>query len=189
MFSLFLYNLARTNMNNPEHDPIMAVQIKCFHYEGIAITLCASHKFSDISTLINFVNNWATITNHHQDQNHPLPSPPLLDSRMSVFSQGNMLVYQEESYFSLLKSVYKRFVFEASKIEALKATVAPIHPIRFEVVATLIYKCAVSALGLSPNFSLLSTVAVNLRKRINPPVLSKTLGNMITFFIFGGGGG
>ncbi|RYQ85653.1 salutaridinol 7-O-acetyltransferase-like [Arachis ipaensis] len=175
-------------MNNPEHDPIMAIQINCFHYERIAITLCASHKLGNISTLINFVNDWAAITNHHQDQNHPLPSPSLLDIRMSIFSQGDLSVYQEKPYFGLPKSVYKRFVFEASKIEALKATVAPIHLTRFEAVEALICKCTTSALGLSPNSSLLSTIAVNLCKKMDPPVPNKTLGNMIIFFIFGSGG-
>ncbi|KAL4277329.1 acyltransferase Pun1-like [Arachis hypogaea] len=158
-------------MNNPEHDSIMAIQINCFHCEGIAITLCASHKLGDIFTLINFINDWAAITNHHQDRNHPLRP------------------YQEKPYFSLPKSIYKRFVFEASEIKALKATVAPIHPTRFEAMAALICKCAAFALGLGPNSSMLNIVAVNLCKRMDPPVSSKTLGNMITFFIFGGGVG
>ncbi|XP_057747543.1 acyltransferase Pun1-like [Arachis stenosperma] len=184
LLPLFPDNLAWTNMNNPDHDPIMAIQINCFHCGGIAIAVCVTHKLGDISTLINFVNDWAAITNHYQHQNHPLPSPPLLDAGVSVFPQGDLPVYQEKPYFGLPKSVCKRFVFEASKIEALKATAAPILPTRFEAVAALICKCAASALGLSPNSPLLSTVTVNLRKRIDPPVPSKTLGNMITFFLF-----
>ncbi|RYQ83749.1 hypothetical protein HN51_058692 [Arachis hypogaea] len=117
------------------------------------------------------------------------PLRPYWTLECSFFSQGDRSVYQEKPYFGLPKLVYKRFVFEASKIEALKATIAPIHQTRFEAVAALICKCTAFALGLCPNSSLLSTVAVNLHKRMDPPVPSKTLGNMITFFIFGHGGG
>ncbi|RYR37293.1 hypothetical protein Ahy_A09g042200 [Arachis hypogaea] len=67
LFPLFSHNFSRTKMNNLEYDPIMAIQINCFHCEGIVITLCTFHKFSDIFTLINFVNGWAAITDHHQD--------------------------------------------------------------------------------------------------------------------------
>ncbi|KAL4358003.1 hypothetical protein AHAS_Ahas09G0243200 [Arachis hypogaea] len=55
--------------------------------------------------------------------------------------------------------------------------IAPIHPTRFEAVAALIYNCTASAPGLSPNSLLLRTIAVNLCKRMDPPISSKTLGS------------
>ncbi|MED6168233.1 hypothetical protein PIB30_010014 [Stylosanthes scabra] len=182
LLPLFPDNLPWSAMNNPEHDPIMAIQINCFQCGGIAIAVCLSHKFGDISTLFNFVNHWAAITSHHQDQNKPLLSPPLLDSGVSVFPQGNLPVYREKPYYVLPKSVCKRFVFEASKIEALKAMAGPIHPTRFQAVAALIYKCAVST--LSPNSPLLTSISVNLRKRMDPPIPGNTLGNMVSSVIF-----
>ncbi|MED6168231.1 hypothetical protein PIB30_010013 [Stylosanthes scabra] len=183
LLPLFPDNLAWSDMNNPDHDPIMAIQINCFQCGGIAIAVCLSHKFGDISTLFNFVNHWAAITSHHQDQNKPLPSPPLLDAGVSIFPQGNLPVYREKPYYALPKSVCKRFVFEASKIQALKAMAGPIQPTRFQAVAALIHKCAVSA--LSPNNSPVFTcISVNLRKRIDPPVPSNTLGNMVLFYMF-----
>ncbi|MED6171748.1 hypothetical protein PIB30_043627 [Stylosanthes scabra] len=184
LLPLFPDNLAWSDMNNPEHDPIMAIQINCFQCGGIAIAICVSHKLGDISTLVNFVNHWAAVTTHHQDQKKPLPSSPLLDAGVSLFPQGNLPIYREKPYFALPKSVCKRFVFEASKIEALKAMAGPIHhPTRFQAVAALICKCAVSALGLNPNSPLLSSITVNLRKRIDPAVPSNTIGNMVSFFI------
>ncbi|MED6192661.1 hypothetical protein PIB30_011994 [Stylosanthes scabra] len=182
LLPLFPDNLAWSDMNNPEHDPIMAIQINCFQCGGFAIAVCLSHKFGDVSTLFNFVNHWAAIASHHQDQNKPLPSPPLLDAGVSIFPQGNLPVYREKPYYALPKSVCKRFVFEASKIEALKAMAGPNQPTRFQAVGALIYKCAVSA--LSPNSSLFTCVSVNLRKRMDPPVPSNTLGNMVLFFMF-----
>ncbi|MED6220023.1 hypothetical protein PIB30_041101 [Stylosanthes scabra] len=182
LLPLFPDNLAWSDMNNPEHDPIMAIQINCFQCGGIAIAVCLSHKFGDMSTLFNFFNHWATITSHHQDRNKPLPSPPLLYAGVSVFPQGNLPVSGERPYYALPKWVCKRFVFEASKIEALKAMAGPIHPTRFQAVAALIHKCAVST--LSPNSPLLTSIAVNLRKRIDPPVPSNTLGNMVSSLIF-----
>ncbi|MED6126189.1 hypothetical protein PIB30_075951 [Stylosanthes scabra] len=181
LLPLFPDNLAWSDMNDPDHDPIMAIQINCFQCGGIAIAICLSHKFGDISTLFNFVSHWAAITTHHQDQNKPLPSPPLLDAGVSIFPQGNIPVYRGIPYYAIPKFVCKRFVFEASKIEALKAMAGPIHPTRFQAVAALIYKCAVSA--LNPNSPLLTSIAVNLRNRIDPPVPSNTLGNMVTALI------
>ncbi|MED6141465.1 hypothetical protein PIB30_103698 [Stylosanthes scabra] len=181
LLPLFPDNLAWSDMNNPEHDPIMAIQINCFQCGGIAIAICLSHKFGDMPTLFNFVNHWAAITAHHQDRNKPLRSPPLLDAGVSVFPQGNLPVYGEKPYYALQKTVCKRFVFEASKIEALKAMAGPIQPTRFQAVAALIYKCAVSA--LSPNCPLLTSISVNLRKRVDPPIPCNTLGNMFSFFI------
>ncbi|MED6220022.1 hypothetical protein PIB30_041100 [Stylosanthes scabra] len=177
LLPLFPDNLAWSDMNNPEHDPIMAIQINCFQ-----CAFCLSHKLGDVSTLINFVNHWAAIASHHQDQNKPLLSPPLLDAGVSIFPQGNLPAYGEKHYLAHPKTVCKRFVFEASKIEALKAMAGAIHPTRFQAVAALICKCAVSALGLSPNSELLTSVVVNLRKRMDPAVPSNTIGNMLSFF-------
>ncbi|KAL1366624.1 hypothetical protein AAHE18_03G373200 [Arachis hypogaea] len=188
LLSLFPQNLPWSAMQNPRDDAILAIQINFFSCGGIAIALCMSHKFSDISALFNFVNDWASITknlNQNQNQNHSLlPSPPLLHAGVSLFPQGDFPVYPEPPYPEIHNSVCKRFVFQGSKIDSLKAMAAPVHATRIQVVTALLCKCAVSALGLSPNTQLLSSVAVNLRNRIDPPIPNKTIGNMVSFFVF-----
>ncbi|MED6168234.1 hypothetical protein PIB30_010015 [Stylosanthes scabra] len=186
---LFPHNLPWTAMQNPTHDAILAIQINTFSCGGIAIALCMSHKFSDISALFNFVNDWAAITKNYQNQNQnhhslSLPSPPLLHAGVSLFPLGDFPVYPEPQYPENHNTVCKRFVFQGSRIDSLKAMAAPVHATRIQAVTALICKCAISALGLSTNTPLLSSVAVNLRNRIDPPIPNKTIGNMISFFTF-----
>ena len=82
-------------------------------------------------------------------------------------------------------AVCRRFVFEASEIDSLKAIVSSHNvpnPTRVEVVSALIYKRAVSALGLSFKTTSFRT-AVNLRNRTVPPLPEKSLGNLVWFLL------
>lgn len=87
------------------------------------------------------------------------------------------------------KIVTRRFVFDASKDDALKAKVASAsvqQPTRVEAVTALVWKCAVTssrsyALGTSPapsprTYAL--TGAVNLRPRLMPPLPKYAFGNV-----------
>jgi hypothetical protein len=80
------------------------------------------------------------------------------------------------------KLVTKRFVFEASKIDALKSKAAistmP-NPTRVEVVSALIFKCAIEALWGSNLGSVRSSdwyQRVNMRKLLGQPSL---MGNLV----------
>jgi len=159
---------------------IVAIQINCFACGEIAIGVCICHKVADAATVFNFVNDWATI-NREENQGAELPFP-VLGAGYSLLPQGDLPIYPE-SVFGQDDTVCRRFVFEAAKIESLKAMVSSQHvrdPTRVEVVTALIFKCAVSSLGLSFKTTSFCT-AVNLRKRMVPPVPEKCVGNMALF--------
>lgn len=111
-----------------------------------------------------------------------LPFPPVLDAGASLFPKGDFPVFPEV-LFMKQNTVCKRLVFEASKIESLKAMVSSQkveNPSRVEVVIGMVYKRAISALGLANNTSLL--VAANLRRRMVPPLPDKSTGNWVWSF-------
>ena len=164
---------------------ILAIQINRFACGGIAISVCLSHKVGDGSTLFNFVHDWATMNGKHNEEENGgllLPFPPVLDAGSSIFPQGDLPAFPE-FLFAKQNTVCRRLVFEVSKIESLKAMVSSHNvesPSRVEVVIALIYKRAVSSLGLSSNTPL--RVAANLRRRMVPPLHGKSIGNWVWSF-------
>ncbi|KAL2339483.1 hypothetical protein Fmac_007423 [Flemingia macrophylla] len=165
---------------------ILVIQINSFACGGIAISLCMSHKVADAATLSNFINDWATLNrHHHQQQQPPLPFPV---PGASFFPQENLPLFPEVP-FAENNTVCRRFVFEASKIDSLKALVSSCNvenPTRVEVVSAMIYARVVSTLGLSPEKTSFRT-AVNLRRRTVPPLPEKSVGNLVWFMLVIGG--
>ncbi|KAL5795314.1 hypothetical protein ACOSQ2_000134 [Xanthoceras sorbifolium] len=88
-------------------------------------------------------------------------------------------------------SVTRRFVFDSTKITALRAKAASASvqkPTRVEAVTALIWKCIVkisrSSGVLSPKLSVLGQ-AVNLRNRNMPPLSANSFGNIVGCFPVG----
>ncbi|XP_057419671.1 acyltransferase Pun1-like [Lotus japonicus] len=158
---------------------IVAVQINCFACGGIAISVCMSHKVGDAATIFNFVNDWATM-NREKEGELLLPSS-FLDGGISMFPQEDLPVFPEMIFGKSKMVVCKRFVFQASKIESLKAMVCSQgveNPTRVQVVNAWIHKCAVSALGIAINATSFR-IPVNLRRIVIPPLPNKCVGNMV----------
>ncbi|KAK7846629.1 acylsugar acyltransferase 3 [Quercus suber] len=106
----------------------------------MAIGVCLSHKVGDAATMASFINDWATMTRNPDGK----LSPEF--NLASMFPQGDLPILPE-AVTKEGNSFSKRFVFDASKIAALKAIVGDKvkNPTRVEVVTALIYKCAFSA--------------------------------------------
>jgi len=165
---------------------IVAVQINCFACGGIAISVCMCHKVADAATLCNFINDWATFSrqnqNKQEEQEGLLSSLPFPVPGASFLPQENLPVFPETAFVTN-DTVCRRFVFEAAKIDALKAMVSARNvqnPTRVEVVSALIYSRVVSSLGLTFKTTAFRT-AVNLRNRTVPPLPGKSLGNLVWF--------
>ncbi|MED6168230.1 hypothetical protein PIB30_010012 [Stylosanthes scabra] len=163
---------------------LLAVQINCFSCGGMAVTVCMSHKIGDASTLFNFFNDWSTLTREYSytQQPHITIALPHVGAS-SLFPQNHFPLPRQFSFVPHHNMVCRRLVFEGSKIDSLKALCSEKveKPTRFEVVVALIYKCGVSALGLSVR-NMLLRVAINLRSRIVPPLPEKSLGNLAWSF-------
>ncbi|KAF7839836.1 acylsugar acyltransferase 3-like [Senna tora] len=161
-----------------EIDPrgtILAVQINCFACGGMAIR--------DAATLFNFVKDWAAITTKSDKSQITFPNL----NGGSILPIGDLPNYPEVMFVNDNNVVCKRFVFEASKIESLKAMVSSSsssrNPTRVQVVSALIHKSAISAMNKP---SLWLRFAANLRTRTDPPMPAKTVGNMVWFFFVPG---
>ncbi|KAE9610496.1 hypothetical protein Lal_00029628 [Lupinus albus] len=165
---------------------LLAIQINIFACGGIAIGLCMSHKVADVSTLFNFVNDWATLNKISSEGQFIFPIY-VVDAGASVFPQGNLAVLPGFKFVKQNNTVTRRFVFEGSKIESLKAMVVSsssqkvTNPTRIQVVIALLYKCVVSALISIPKNAPFR-VSTNLRKRMVPPLPEKSIGNFVWSF-------
>ncbi|KAK0573311.1 hypothetical protein LWI29_006249 [Acer saccharum] len=89
--------------------------------------------------------------------------------------------------FKKEKFPIKRLVFEASKVTALKALAVSEtveRPTRAESVMALIWKCALNAARSNSGVSRPSilTRAVNIRRKIEPPLPDNSVGNLVGFY-------
>ena len=157
----------------------MAIQISYSDCGGMAIGVCMSHMIGDTATMVTFINDWATMTRNPDGE----LSPEF--NLASMFRRGDLTIMPEVAP-KVGNSFAKRFVFDASKIAALKAIVGDKvkNPTRVEVVTALIYKCAISASRSTSGSAkpTLLLLPVNMRKRTEPPLPENTMGNAASLF-------
>ncbi|XP_008383117.1 (13S,14R)-1,13-dihydroxy-N-methylcanadine 13-O-acetyltransferase AT1-like [Malus domestica] len=164
---------------------LLAVQVNLFECGGMAIGLTISHKIADASTVCTFINSWAATA--HKSNKVMLPQfgvaslfPPLDFSD----SEPPSMIYVKE------KCTTRRYVFDDSKISVLQSKVSSSlvpKPTRVEAISALIWKCAIEAspksssntLGSSPVRPSIFHQAVNLRKRVTPPLPDNLAGNLL----------
>lgn len=172
------------------NESILVIQINCFECGGIVISVCACHKIIDAATAFSFMNDWAKLNSEGESNSKSTLSLPynLLYAGDTIFPQGSLPNFPEREFVIDKTIVSKRFVFEASKIKLLKTMMVNPdshevkNPTRVEVVTAMIYKCVVSALEL--NFKTTSLrMAVDLRRRMVPPLSDKCVGNIVWFLL------
>ncbi|XP_058738618.1 stemmadenine O-acetyltransferase-like [Vicia villosa] len=164
---------------------LVAIQINCFECGGMAISICMNHRCGDASTLINFMKEWAIINKKLQEEENGeelLIVPfPLLEGGASIFPQKNLPIFPQSVLNRQKNMIGKRFVFQPKIINFLKELASSsyvLYPSRVLVVKAWIYKHAVSSMGL--NFKTSSfQMAVDLRKRMIPPLSEKCVGNIV----------
>ncbi|KAL7185000.1 hypothetical protein ACSBR2_027025 [Camellia fascicularis] len=180
-----MYQLFTTIPTDVYNSPLLLVQVNFFPCGGMAVCVSTSHKIVDGVAFSAFIKAWSCITRGFHDAVVPDFSsastrfPPIEDI------PAPSIVFPQISE----KIVTRRFVFDASKVDALKAKVASAsvqQPTRVEAVTALVWKCAVTAsrsyaLGTSPapsprTYAL--TGAVNLRPRLMPPLPKYSFGNV-----------
>ncbi|KAK9937560.1 hypothetical protein M0R45_014339 [Rubus argutus] len=163
---------------------LVLVQVNFFECGGLAIGVSISHKVADAYTFSTFIKSWAAVA---------LGSSPVLPAEFGAAAS----LFPPQDFFNSSKPVVefvqekcttRRFVFDASRIAALKskaASAAVPNPTRVEVVSALIWKCAMEAsrsnLGsIRPS---LWCQVVNMRKRSGQDALTENLlGNFSSHF-------
>ncbi|KAG5242358.1 vinorine synthase [Salix suchowensis] len=160
----------------------LAVQVNYFNCGGMAISICIWHAVADGSALATFVKSWAAIT---RDPNNVLEEviydcttlfPP---QDLSSFSLHNFV--KEEV---LSEIVTKRFLFDGSMVAALRDEVGNgpslDRPTRFIAVSSLILAAMITVTRENEVGQQISaaTIAVDLRRRLKPPVPEQSIGNI-----------
>ncbi|XVF52401.1 hypothetical protein PTKIN_Ptkin05aG0015400 [Pterospermum kingtungense] len=189
-FSLMDHFLPTTDPKTMElsNGAMFLVQFTSFTCGGVAISLSLTHKLADVSALLTLLSSWSSICRGESDPLVPdLVGEKFLAPRDELSAMSASLNINAAEKFSL-----RRFVFSAEKIAELKAKVGPkfrealqSHPSRVEVVLALLWKCAVANKKLKKG-SFGPTVlfqAVNLRKRMSPPLPETAIGNFIWPFM------
>lgn len=161
---------------------IVLIQTTSFQCGGMTVGLLMSHKISDASSINAFINAWTSITGDNKE--FPLPEftadsvlPPPSDFPIATPTSDTGIHAQ---------GVTKRLVFSGPKITELKrkaVSEAVEQPTRVEAVAGFLWKCAIAAARSTSGVSKASVVgqAVNLRKRLEPPLSDTSIGNLLGF--------
>ncbi|XP_027081091.1 diaboline synthase-like [Coffea arabica] len=158
------------------------VQVTYFSCGGTAISVSMLHKVTDACALLGFINDWAALASGS------MVSPMFLTQQVISPYKGEITV-PGINLDKNINVVTRRFSFKPSKLSDLKAMVSDdlgkIHsPSRVEVVAALIYKCAMAASEAKSGMSRPSMLmqAANMRPRVVPPLPDNCAGNFSWFF-------
>nr|XP_028952150.1 BAHD acyltransferase At5g47980 [Malus domestica] len=162
--------------------PLLLVKASFFECGGLAIGVCFSHKLADASTLGLFVKAWAATSLGIGDT-----VVPDFSSAAIRFPPRDFSVQRPAVEMKIGKCVTRRFVIDGPKMRDLKAKVTSgsvEKPTRVEAVTSLIWSCAMNASKLSSGASNVSMVSqsVNIRKRIVPPLLQTSVGNLVGYY-------
>ncbi|PON64752.1 Transferase [Parasponia andersonii] len=181
--------------------PLLLVQATFFDRGGLAIGVCVSHKFADAATLSIFLKSWSRFGHLAEstpaDLNPPLSDP--IEERRPDLKPAAVVMPPNKPGFPLpggrsilarkipVEYVSKRYVFDKSKIAALRAKATSDgvkQPTRVEVVTALVWKCAInsSRLNLTPDINHYGLFQlVDIRKKVEPPFPENSTGNLVGF--------
>ncbi|CAN6550874.1 unnamed protein product [Malus baccata var. baccata] len=169
-------------------DISFGVQLNIFECGGIALGLCISHKIADALSFFNFIKTWAATARQQSDH---LVCPQFVSAKL--FPPKNISGYSPRVGITKENIVTRMFVFEASKIEALKSKYgAGDHskslenhqkpPSRVEALSAFIWSRFMAATqvksDIAPKRIYAIVHAVNLRTRIDPPLPEHSFGNL-----------
>ncbi|XP_050225451.1 stemmadenine O-acetyltransferase-like [Mercurialis annua] len=157
----------------------VAIQVNTFICGGIAIGTNISHKLVDGITFTSFMNVWASMARGSDDYSPPIFVGPDFFPPKDLSGLFNQVLDIPKA-----KNITKRFVFELSKIAALRERIygssCPNPPSRVEILSALIWKWAMEVKSsLNRNSPSYLTQTVNLRPRMNPPLPDSAAGNFL----------
>ncbi|PWA48855.1 transferase, Chloramphenicol acetyltransferase-like domain protein [Artemisia annua] len=173
-----------------EKEPILGyylvmIQVNFFSCGGVAISMSTSHKLIDGTTYMTFLNSWASTAKGEQNMIYPnfVASSLFLANTKTPSYPSYPLSFLAVWPMMLIKGkcVTKRFRFDASALQALKAKAnESISATRVIAVTSLIWKCATSAARkLNGERLSILQIAVNIRGRFATPLPRNAIGNII----------
>ncbi|KAL9225570.1 hypothetical protein vseg_001476 [Gypsophila vaccaria] len=158
------------------------IQTNTFKCGGMALGVCWSHKITDGGTVSAFMRGWSNVASG----SHNVVIPEYVAS--SLFPPMDSSITQHSLKLGMDQTTTKRFVFDASKIEALRArgvSEGVARPTRVEVVSSLLWKCATKASRANSGTKALSVMSqsMNIRRRTTPPLPDSTIGNLVGYYV------
>ncbi|GAB2223271.1 hypothetical protein Droror1_Dr00017411 [Drosera rotundifolia] len=184
--------------NNEAEGCLLGIRLSFLGCGSFSVGLCASHKISDVSSLVSFLTHWANTTRDHQlgaiDQTNNkihLSRVPVI-SVYPDFCDDQEVAIPERPFTKMSNIVTKRFVFTPTKLDLLRditSTSRVPNPTRVEVVTSIIFRCAIKASrvasleqGTKSKLSMMSQT-VNLHRWMDQQgTNSNVLGNAVWFF-------
>ncbi|XP_019160741.1 PREDICTED: vinorine synthase-like [Ipomoea nil] len=167
--------------------PMLAVQVNRFRCGGTAVAFCTWHGVVDAIGMAGFFNTWATINRGRGDSGGGL----VVDAS-SIFSPGNLNTFQvvRTLFVGTMKKnsekyTSKRFVFSKQDMERIRKQYSQSEhrrrPSRVEALSAFVWAAVIRAtLVANPILKThLLSHYVNLRKKLDPPLPSHCLGNII----------
>ncbi|KAL7263324.1 hypothetical protein ACSBR1_001492 [Camellia fascicularis] len=165
---------------------LLLIQASFFECGGMAIGIYTNHKLADAASFTTFLKAWAATASGFPDVVSPDFTAPSIFPARDDFQTLPPQFYEK----SPQKVVVRRYVFNASKLHALKAEAANARvqqPTRVEAVMALLWKCAMDAsrsrlgLGLgstNPRRPSILVISTDMRDRLVPPLPESSFGNI-----------
>ncbi|OAY32384.1 stemmadenine O-acetyltransferase [Manihot esculenta] len=156
----------------------LGIQFNIFKCGGICLGLCLSHKIADAFSALTFIKTWAAIARGEAD----IVRPEFVSD--TLFPPKNISGFNPSIGITKQNIVTKRFVFSSSSIESLRARYATSlenerPPSRIEALSAFIWSRFMAATTVESGRRKIYLMlhAVNLRKRMNPPLSEHSFGN------------
>ncbi|KAK6920571.1 hypothetical protein RJ641_014249 [Dillenia turbinata] len=164
---------------------LLAAQFNMFDCGGVAIGVCLSHIIGDGTSVIAFVNAWAT-TSRGGSQDIARPTFDSAFYFPDSESESVRDLKRKIKGFFAEKIETRRLVFTKSKIAALKTAASSgensqvKNPTRVEAVSVFIWERAMAVYRAKSHPKKVFGIfhAVNLRERMIPPLPSYSFGNI-----------
>ncbi|CAK9172601.1 unnamed protein product [Ilex paraguariensis] len=166
---------------------LLSIQITFFDCGGMAIGVCMSHKLGDGLSLVSFINSWAAKSRG----DHSKILGPIFDAALHFPPRDSLEYTPTAAITKQDKIVTRRFVFDKSKIAALKEAASSSqvkNPSRVEVVSAFIWRHFMEVVTQSQAKLKVDTQKifllihmVNLRPKPSPPLPDHAFGNICWF--------
>ncbi|CAL5409396.1 unnamed protein product [Camellia sinensis] len=181
-----MYRLFEPDPEDFNNNPLLFVQLNLFPCGGMALSVRMSHKIADGVAYAAFVKAWSDIALGSSET-----IVPDFIAASSRFPPREDCPVLSMTFMQMTKkNVTKRFVINASQVATLKAKATSTgvqQPTRVEAVTAALLKCAVTASGsyalgleteVSSRKAYALTGAVNMRRRLEPPLPEYSFGNL-----------